>query len=181
MPIWLDPRFAGRLEELNARKSSLPVFRNPAREHLYRGLEFCWTEPLISQSHQIAQQFGIEYRHPFLDRRLFEWALSVPPFRFGEEGCVKAPLRRALADMLPPAIIKRPDKSRYNYYYDLGLRERERPRILEMLKEPISAEMGFVQPRPLQEVYDRYCRGEEIDRGQFWNWLTLEQWLRRIH
>ncbi|MFC1597334.1 asparagine synthase-related protein [Planctomycetota bacterium] len=121
------------------------------------------------------------YGQPFVDRRLFEWALSVPPYRFGENGRVKAPLRRALASLLPPAILRRSDKGNYIYYWDLGVRKKERPRILELLEDPISAELGFVEPRRLERAYDRYCRGGEIDRRQFWSWLTLEQWLRRIH
>ncbi|NQT12759.1 MAG: hypothetical protein HQ582_08420 [Planctomycetes bacterium] len=181
VPPWLSPRFARRLRGQHAQGSSSTVYRNPARDHLYQGLEFCRTEPMLSQSHQIARQFGVEYRYPFLDRRLFEWALSVPPFRFGEDGRVKAPLRRALVDMLPSAIVNRRDKSRYNHYFDLGLRDRERPRILDLLEEPISAELGFVEPRPLRKAYESYARGGEINRGQLWSWLTLEQWLRRIH
>ena len=41
--------------------------------------------------------------------------------------------------------------------------------------------LGFVEPRELQRAYAKYCRGGKIDRRQFWSWLTLEQWLRRIH
>lgn len=104
----------------------------------------------------------------------------MPPFRFVESGLVKAPLRRALADLLPRAILDRADKGDYLYYWDLGLRVQERPRILGLLQDPVSAQLGYVEPQELRRAYDQYCRGQEIDRRQFWNWLTPEQWLRRI-
>ncbi|MFV2068019.1 MAG: asparagine synthetase B [Pirellulales bacterium] len=181
MPAWLNRKFAREVRGQLCRDSRAPIRRSPAREHLFRSLEFCWTEPLLSESHEIARRFGVEVRHPFLDRRLFEWALSVPPYRFGENGCVKAPLRRALGDMLPKAILNRPDKGRYGHYFDLGLREKERPRILEFLRDPISAELGFVEPRKLRFAFDQYCRGGKINRAHLWNWVTLEQWLRELH
>jgi asparagine synthetase B (glutamine-hydrolysing) len=145
---------------------------------VYDRLAFCWREPLSGAWHEICRHVGVEMRYPFLDQRLFEWALSVPPFRLGEDGRVKAPMRRALADLLPAAVANRADKGDYLYYWDLGLRERERPRVLELLDRPVAGRLGFVDAGKLRRAYDRYCRGGPINRRQLWHALTLETWLR---
>jgi len=180
LPPWINRGFARRLRLFDPVRKT-PVYKHPARDDMFHRLRVFWSEPHYSAGQCVYAGYGVELRQPFLDRRLFEWALSVPPFRFGEDGRVKAPLRRALADLLPPSILRRADKGDYLYYWDLGLRFKERPRILGLLEDPVSAELGFVEPCKLQTAYEEYCRGGEMDRRQFWNWLTLEQWLRRTH
>jgi asparagine synthase (glutamine-hydrolysing) len=176
-PPWIHPGLVRRLR-LPGRVRNPPVCKHPARDDVYNRLEFCWTEPLSSAGHDLFRHFGVELRHPFLDRRLFEWALAVPPFRLGEQGLVKAPLRRALADLLPGAIAGRADKGDYLYYWDLGLRVRERPRIEALLHQPLAEELGYVDARALRKAYARYCAGGSIYRGQLWAAVTLEDWLR---
>jgi asparagine synthase (glutamine-hydrolysing) len=174
LPEWAHPDLARH----GRRAERLPFHGNPARRDVYDRLDFCRREPLLRAWQEVSRHFGVELRHPFLDRRLFEWALSVPPFRFGEDGRVKAPQRRALADLLPPAVLNRPDKGDYLHYWDLGLRERERPRVLRLFDRPVAERLGFFDGAKLRRAYDRYCHGGPINRKQLWNALTLEAWLR---
>jgi asparagine synthase (glutamine-hydrolysing) len=173
-PDWIHPELA-RQRHFPRRWS---VSKGPIRDDIFSRLRFCWTEPLMSAGQEIYSHFGVELRHPFLDRRLFEWALSVPPFRLGENGCVKAPLRQALAGLLPDTITRRPDKGNYLPYWDLGLRVKERQRILGLLDRPVSADFGYIDAGRLRRAYENYCRGGAINRQQLWNALTLESWLR---
>jgi asparagine synthase (glutamine-hydrolysing) len=53
---------------------------------------------------------GIEARVPFLDHRVVEFCLRLPPGVRIEAGVTKAPLRRALADLLPAMVANRLDK-----------------------------------------------------------------------
>src|SRR3989442_741885 len=53
---------------------------------------------------------GIETRVPFLDHRVVEFCLRLPPGVRIEAGLTKAPLRRALADLLPVTVARRLDK-----------------------------------------------------------------------
>jgi asparagine synthase (glutamine-hydrolysing) len=177
-PPWIHPGLVRRLR-LPRRVRNPPVYKNPARDDVYNRLECWWNDPLVAAGRGLFRHFGVEMRHPFLDRRLFEWALAVPPFRLGEQGLVKAPLRRALADLLPAAIAGRADKGDYLYYWDRGLRVRERPRIEALLHRPLAEELGYVDGRALRGAYARYCAGGPIHRAQLWAAVTLEEWLRR--
>jgi asparagine synthase (glutamine-hydrolysing) len=176
-PVWLHPNLARRLETSHPIRHRRPLHLNPARDDVLNRMRYCWIEPQLSCSIALYNHFGVEVRHPFLDRRVFEWALAVPPFRLGEVGLLKAPMRRAFMEMLPREIAYRSDKSNYLHYWDLGVRVRERERILKMLDRSIAADLRLIDARKLKSEYVRYCRGAAIDRRKLWNALTLEDWL----
>jgi asparagine synthase (glutamine-hydrolysing) len=173
-PPWLNQDLACGLPTRRTGRHTL----NPARDDTLRRIRFCRNEPLLSSMVSLYGHFGVEMRQPFLDRRVVEWALAVPPYQFGEAGLLKAPMRRALKHLMPQAILCRSDKANYMYYWDLGVRHRERDRIRSMLQSPISAERGYIDARRLRAEYERYCHGAAIDRRQLWHALTLESWLR---
>ena len=54
---------------------------------------------------------GVEVRYPFLDRRVVEYCLAVPPSQKIEGGLTRMPLRRALAGLLPQQIVERSAKT----------------------------------------------------------------------
>jgi asparagine synthase (glutamine-hydrolysing) len=173
---WLGPVAARHPPQPRALLRDGPL--DPVRDSILASIEAIQAEPLMSGFREAFAQLGVEVRSPFLDRRLFEWALGVPGHRFGERGRVKAPFRRALADLLPDAIRDRADKGNYLGYFHLGLREKERPRIERLLERPVSAELGYVDAEALRLAYAAYARGGSIHLAQLWRALTLESWLR---
>ena len=54
---------------------------------------------------------GIEYRYPLLDRRLLEFALSLPPEQFRRGRWTRWLMRHAMAAVLPPDICWNPEKA----------------------------------------------------------------------
>ena len=70
---------------------------------------------------------GIEYRYPLLDRRVLEFALSLPPEQYRRGGRSRWIMRRALDPVLPPEVCWNPDKS------DPARLERLRDAIAEAL------------------------------------------------
>jgi asparagine synthase (glutamine-hydrolysing) len=174
-PTWASRALLRRTGLDSRRREESPMGSLP-RDMQYRMLETWRRSP--PPNRRLYAQVGVEVRCPFLDRRLFEWALMTPPHLLGEEGCVKAPLRRALADLMPSAVNRRSDKGNYLPYWDLGVRDKERRRIEELLDRPLAAELGYLDADRLRLAYRAYCSGKPIHRACFWNALTLEKWLR---
>lgn len=54
-----------------------------------------------------AARLGVEMWHPFIDRRVIEFALALPGYQLWREGRPKDLLRRAMAPYLPPAVATR--------------------------------------------------------------------------
>ena len=58
----------------------------------------------------IGAQHGLAYAFPLLDRRVVEFALTLPNEFFLREGIGRRPFRDAMRDLLPEPIYRRHDK-----------------------------------------------------------------------
>lgn len=174
-PNWIRPEFLGHL--------AAPAAPRTAREEIHANtVGTSWYGRIVSWHDRNAARFGIEVRHPFLDRRLFEYILAIPPRQLFEFGIYKPFLRRAMAGVLPEAVRTRRSKTRFIGFLDRVMREREVARIEEMLQAPLGAELGIVDGERLRRAYQEYRAGERNEtRSALWHAITLEHWLRRLH
>ena len=95
-------------------KVARPRLDSPWR-HPVRALQIY----LLTQSHLMADQlaawnyaasYGLECRCPYLDRRVIEFAIGMPPNQHRQGGVNRRLLRRVAARHLPAAIAQRRDK-----------------------------------------------------------------------
>ena len=70
-----------------------------------------WSPPAHELNDRLAAERGLEVRYPFLDRRLIELGLRVPPEHLGTGGHVRGLHRLAFGDRLPGAVAARTDKA----------------------------------------------------------------------
>ena len=105
-PEWLDESFA---TQTNLRERWKQFWSNPVypgnRPAAMRALNSkIWTS-LFEGYDRGATRLPLDVRHPFLDIRLIEYLLAIPP----KPWCVhKHILRSAMKDKLPPAVLNRP-------------------------------------------------------------------------
>jgi len=110
LPAWIDESFAKRTN-LHERYKQVffPPRRKDAKEEKRPAARWAldskvWA-PLFEGYHPSATRLNLELRHPFIDMRLVEYLLSIPPVPW----CVnKHILRLAMKDRLPAAVINRP-------------------------------------------------------------------------
>lgn len=128
-------------------------------------------------------EYGLEPRHPFWDRRLIEFLLTVPPhvkYRFGFS---KRVLRRAMKGILPENVRNRRYKTNFSSLMDVKTTQSMEVENSELLKSPMLAEMGFVDPEKLNRAWSEYkLTANDVEnerRSALWATLTLERWLRR--
>ncbi len=109
-PPWLDAGFVERcgLRERWAahHDSRRAVPLDPMRPHAHKVLRFLrGTSNFFDEYDPGHTRLALEYRHPFLDLRLVDYCLSLPPHPW----CVrKEILRRSMAGLLPDAVRFRP-------------------------------------------------------------------------
>ena len=70
---------------------------------------------------RIAAQAGIEARDPFLDRRLVEFVLTLPPDQMHKDGWPKIVMRRAMGGLLPDAVRWRVGKEHIGWEFEDAL------------------------------------------------------------
>ncbi len=130
----LKARLRRRRVSSSDRRSFLPYFRgnSAARLGLYvrwqgprRGWERAQLRPLLPPTTQYFEEFetlgaraGIDVQHPFADRDLIDFVLTLPHAAKESRMRLKPLLRDALADVLPQVVADRDDKTEFSAVLD---------------------------------------------------------------
>ena len=127
-----------------------------------------------------SQRAGIEERHPFYDRRLVEFALSLPESQRTQAGESKPVLRRAMRGALPDSVRLRRDKADFSLIVFDGLERQGGERAFDDLA---IAREGWVDSDALKAEYRRTAL--RASRGLvapnligLWQALSVEAWFR---
>jgi asparagine synthase (glutamine-hydrolysing) len=121
---------------------------------------------------------SLEARVPFLEVRLVELAFSLRARDLVDRGSAKAVLRRALGDLLPPAVRDRRDKLGFETPEKQWLRGALGELAHEVFHSKEFVERGFVDPAEARRRLVAHRRGE-VDAGfEIWRVLNLELWAR---
>ncbi len=122
-PVWLERRYRRSLASPYASRQAIedavavrpptvygrsPLARNLLRETFHTSLP-----GLLRFADRDSMAHSRELRLPFLDRRVAEFALSLPPRFLFRDGTTKAVLRDALRGIVPDVVLDRRDKGRF--------------------------------------------------------------------
>jgi asparagine synthase (glutamine-hydrolysing) len=120
--------------------------------------------------------FSIEVRLPFLDPRVAEFALSLPPHLLWRNGTTKWLLRRAMRGLVPDRVLERRDKIGYETPQDRWFGSEDgRSRIAEILLDADSR-----GPHVRREVERDLKSGVWRDTGAIWRAVNVELWLAAL-
>lgn len=129
---------------------------------------------LLPDLDSMTMAHSLEARAPFLDHRLVEWSLALPPQACwsGKEG--KAPLR-ALAARHVPQVARSPKQG-----FDLPLASWMAGPLASVVDDLVSASgrRGLVDGRHLAQLVEEARAGRRHARS-VWHLLVLEAWLAR--
>jgi len=108
LPRWIAPDFAKRVD-LEARWKKYSVLPRPPRHPVKPKAHASMSLPHWSQSFELTDpgvsHCPVEIRYPFLDLRVANYLLAIPPFPWAFQ---KRLLRRAMVNRLPENIRRRP-------------------------------------------------------------------------
>lgn len=130
------PAFAGSAT-FRARQA-MPVMQmgaSAAEDHV-RGIDSGLMACAFEDIECVSSAFGIESRHPFFDKRLLEFCLSLPVRHKIRDGWTRVIQREAMRGVLPEALRTRPDKSNleHNFTVSLAHDEARLAGVLEILE-----------------------------------------------
>jgi len=131
---------------------------------------------ILTKVDRMSMAHSLEARVPLLDHRVAEFALALPPRLKFRDGVGKWVLRRAIADLVPPNVFRRPKQG-----FDVPLRDWFRGplayRLTALLDQP-SAIYEFVEPRAVRRVVNEHRVGRRDHARTIWRLLMLDQWSR---
>lgn len=98
----------------------MPMGASAAEDHV-RGIDSGLMVCAFEDIECVSSAFGIETRHPFFDKRLVEFCLTLPVRQKIRDGWTRVLQREAMRGVLPEALRTRPDKSNLEYNFNTSL------------------------------------------------------------
>jgi asparagine synthase (glutamine-hydrolysing) len=151
---------------------------NPLARGLLRDLFESSLPALVRYADRSSMAHSREVRLPFLDRRVAEFVLSLPPNLLYRPGRPKWILRVAARGAVPDSILDRRDKIGFetpqeHWFADAGFRQR----TAEILLDPAARARG---------LYDTGAIERDLQSGRWrstdalWRALNAELWMREL-
>jgi asparagine synthase (glutamine-hydrolysing) len=136
-------------------------------------------EHLLKWEDKNSMFYSIEARVPFLDHRIVEKTLSLPPEQLIKNGTTKNILRESMIDILPEKIRKRQDKIGFETPEADWFRKDEFKKLIyNLLSSESFRNRGIINPIKAKEMYNNHL-SKKIDISQeIWKWINLELWFR---
>jgi len=120
---------------------------------------------------------SLEARSPYLDHRLMEFAASIPPNLKLKGMTTKHILKKALANILPPEILRR-GKMGFGVPIGRWFRHELKDLAHDILLDPKSVQRGYFDMAFVKEMLGEHVSGK-VDHGyRIWALLNLELWHR---
>ena len=152
-------------------------FSSVERLSLYSDVMDSYMDLALDGARQVALRRGVELLHPFLDARVVELLLSLPPgVRF--RGRHKHLFRRSFEDMLPDAIISSSVRDNaYTTFVERGLRRAE---VDDLLSSPKLVERGYLGKQEVERILEDGAGRTGVSNLARWRVVTAERWLSEL-
>jgi asparagine synthase (glutamine-hydrolysing) len=135
---------------------------------------------ILAKVDRMSMAHSIEARVPLLDHAFVEFAAGLPGSLAVDGQSGKQFFKRALAGMVPDAILNRPKKGfsvPLTYWFRDGLGDF----LGDHLLGPGSLAHGWLNRKAVERLFELYRRTDRAGYlGQLWTLLVFELWHRRL-
>ncbi len=170
-----------RIKALDESQSHLPVTE---REYHWRYLTWGLVGYAMETLDKSYATFSIEARHPFMDKRLIEFCLSLPPQQKLNQGWTRLVMRRAMQNILPEQVQWRQTKSKMTASFIHGLLNLNRQVLDDLMQNHLEPIATYVDINALRQGYEKLTSSSKIGSYEnsilieIWKAVTLSFWLR---
>lgn len=134
-------------------------------------------DDLLVKADRTSMAHGLEVRSPFLDTQLLEFAVLLPPDLKVRGPSLKRVLKRAVSDLLPPEILKRPKRG-----FGVPLDRWFRDDLSEYMTSMLGGQARLrrhLEGDALDAMLAEHRVGRAAHGHALWTLLTLELFLRK--
>jgi asparagine synthase (glutamine-hydrolysing) len=145
---------------------------HPLQKMFYLDLKGWLASDLLMKVDKMSMAHSVEARAPFLDHKLVEFAMSIPPWEKFNLSATKRVLRDAMNGHIPREILKRRQHGflvPVDNWFRSDLTEYLRSKMQRLI------DRGVVNGS-LQGIVERYLGGDNSLRTVIWRLLVLEIW-----
>lgn len=178
LPQWLHPDIVRRFQ-LHKHGLELGLYAGRPGEKYHTSIVKGVLAVQRTVGHLVLDDV-LDVRHPFLDRRLVEFGLHLPPDLVVRPYAGKWLLREAMRGLLPEPVRTRVGKATMGELYAWSFIN-QRPLLAPLTENPILAELGIIDGAALRAVYEGapsqpQRRGDP--HGNLQHVLAIEAWLQ---
>jgi len=123
---------------------------------------------------------GVEYRSPFLDRRIAEYSLQIPDNACYWQGQIKYLFRSEKNILLPEAIRERQDKAEFSYFFQQAIAQ---PVFKEVVSKYVLKKSSWTDSCMEDKLVARLRNTNppfQLEKGenwwQIWFYLAIADW-----
>jgi asparagine synthase (glutamine-hydrolysing) len=157
------------------RRSAWHVGDDPLRRELSLELTVTSLPELLRYADRNSMAHSREVRLPFLDRRIVDFALGLPPKSICADHTTKRVLRQAVHGLVPEAVLQRHDKVGYETPESAWLgSDQARRLIADVLLDRDARSRPWLAAA---EIEIDVRQGRWRDPGAIWRALNVEMWL----
>lgn len=161
-------------DEGSARRRDADLFQRMTYLELRQRLP----ELLLARMDRISMASSVEGREPFLDHRLVELAMALPPDMKYRDGHGKYVVREAMRDALPPAILARP-KQGFGSPMEEWLRGDFGREAHSAVRGSALGERGLLDYDVVDGLFTAHRRGRGDWSKHLWNVYCVSRWYDR--
>ncbi len=145
---------------------------------LYVDMKTSLPDEMLTKVDRMTMAFGLEARVPFLDHKLVEYVLSLPSSEKLKGRTSKYILRRAIAAILPPDILKRP-KHGFEVPVDEWIRGELKDYARDYLNKQRIDKEGIFSGSMVESILQDHLTHKKNYGHQLWSLLMFEVWYEK--
>jgi asparagine synthase (glutamine-hydrolysing) len=148
---------------------------DPVERMQYLDTNLYLAEDILTKVDRASMSVSLEVRAPFLDRRVVEYAASLPPDYKLRGKTTKYILKRAIDPLVPPFVTRRGKKG-FGVPVAEWLKGRLRPLARDLLSPARLSRHGLFDAAYVARLQDEHERGVANHRKLLWTLLVFELW-----
>lgn len=145
---------------------------------MYTDLKTKLSENFLMSVDKMTMASGLEYRCPFLDNRLVEFAYRIP-IKMQLKGGTKHLLKKAVSDIVPQAPLRGK-----RYFFSPASKWMREERFKELMQTYLSRSsldsVGYFETSKVLRLVERHISKEEYNREMIWSLLIFQMWYDRF-
>jgi len=141
----------------------------------YLDINYYMAEDILTKVDRASMAVSLEIRAPFLDPRVAQFAASLPlEYKLkGNKG--KYILKKAVEDLLPKSILRRPKKG-FGIPISDWLKGRLNPLMHDLLAAERLKDQGLFEAAYVQDLIKEHEKGVASHHKQLWTLLVFQLW-----